>query len=288
MPQGFCCQCASVPVCLTRDIFAAVVSFLSVLSGLLKLGNNSSDAAPEAISPPPPPPPPPPPQQQQQQQQQLHGSAIFSLFWSLGSFTNSDSPKKFTFLFWKLMIDHNGDAVHAFDSLPQGCSVYNWKFDVESCLWSQWSRDLPACNISPGSDAASIIVPTVDGLRHSSMLRLLLSARAHVLFVGGTGTGKTVVVTRTLLDGMPDNCHNHMMSLSARSTANSVQDSIDKRFEKRRKGVFGPPLGSCLAVFVDDMNMPARETFGASPCAEILRQLIGQGGWYDHQELSFR
>ena len=68
------------------------------------------------------------------------------------------------------------------------------------------------------------------------------------------------------------------MSLSARSSANAVQDSIDGRFEKRRKGVYGPPLGCKLAVFVDDMNMPQRETFGASPCAEILRQMVGGEG----------
>ncbi len=108
------------------------------------------------------------------------------------------------------------------------------------------------------------------------------------MFVGATGTGKTVVVTRTLLEGLSENWHNHMMSLSARSTANALQDSIDHRFEKRRKGVYGPPLGSRMAVFVDDMNMPVREFYGASPCAEILRQLVGQGGWYDRQELSFR
>jgi hypothetical protein len=161
-------------------------------------------------------------QQHQQQQQQLHGAAIFSLFWSLGSFTNSVSRQKFTSLFWKLMGDNDGSIISNFDTLPRECHVYDWTFDVASCSWRPWSRDLPACNISPGSDPASIIVPTVNGLSHSYMLRLLLSAKTHVLFVGGTGTGKTVVVTRTLLEGLPDNWHNHMMSLSALSTANSV------------------------------------------------------------------
>jgi dynein heavy chain, axonemal len=227
-------------------------------------------------------------QQQQQQQQQLHGAAIFALFWSLGSLTNSVSRQKFTSLFWQVINDDSTKTVQAIDSLPNGCNVYDWKFDVNLRVWHEWSRDLPACNISASADPASIIVPTVDGLRHESMLLLLLAARAHVLFVGGTGTGKTVVVTRTLLEGLPGNWHNHMMALSARSTANSLQDSIDRCFEKRRKGVFGPPLGHRMAVFVDDMNMPARETFGASPCAEILRQLLGQGGWYDRQELTFR
>jgi dynein heavy chain len=77
-----------------------------------------------------------------------------------------------------------------------------------------------------------------------------------VLFVGGTGTGKTVVVTRTLLEGLPERWQNHMMALSSRSSANALQDSLDLKFEKRRKGVFGPPLGHKLAVFVDDMVRP--------------------------------
>lgn len=35
-----------------------------------------------------------------------------------------------------------------------------------------------------------------------------------------------------------------------------LQDIIDGRLEKQHRGVYGPPAGKHMAVFVDDLNMP--------------------------------
>lgn len=78
------------------------------------------------------------------------------------------------------------------------------------------------------------------------------------------------------------------LNFSAQTSSNRTQKSLEDKLEKKKKNKFGAPPGKKLVFFVDDVNMPAIEQFGAQPPIELLRLFIDKKGLYDRTTLEWK
>ena len=92
--------------------------------------------------------------------------------------------------------------------------------------WKLWIDTIAKedTKISADLEFTQIVVPTMDTARYSFLLTSLLAASKPVLFVGPTGTGKTVYVQKKLLGLPADQYSCIFINYSAQTSANQSQD----------------------------------------------------------------
>lgn len=80
-----------------------------------------------------------------------------------------------------------------------------------------------------------------------------------------------------------------MLNFSAQTSSPSIQQNIESKLEKKKgKKYLGAMGNNKVLLFVDDVNMPSVETYGAQPPIELLRQLLDQGGFYDRPKFFWK
>lgn len=221
---------------------------------------------------------------------------IFAMVWSIGGTINGDSRKKFD-AFFRLLIsgtdkDHpkpGNIKMTKQNVFPDRGTVYDFYFVKQaSGSWNNWiDRVEKGKSVIPkDAKASELMIPTDETARQMFFLEAFLTHNKPLLFIGPTGTGKSAI-TNNYIIGMPkENFLPININFSARTSAGQTQDIIMAKLDRRRKGVYGPPPGKKCVVFVDDLNMPSKEKYGAQPPIELLRQWIDHSHWYDRKDTS--
>ncbi|XP_017769725.1 PREDICTED: dynein heavy chain 7, axonemal-like [Nicrophorus vespilloides] len=234
---------------------------------------------------------------------QLEGVFFFSCIWGMGGTLDGESRKKFNVMFRGLLEKEFPEEVtedlgipfeiqkpekpYIF-GLPLAETIFDYRYIKESKgKWVKWSDDLE--NLPPipkDIPVNQIIIPTIETVRNMALMQLFVTHEKAAMFIGPTGTGKSVYVIDFLLKKNDNNLYKPLfINFSAQTSANQTQDIIMSKLDKRRKGVYGPPVGKKSVIFVDDVSMPLKETYGAQPPIELLRQWFDHQIWYDRKEI---
>ncbi|GMI06146.1 hypothetical protein TrVE_jg2421 [Triparma verrucosa] len=254
-------------------------------------------------------------------QQDIECCFMQSIMWSIGGSCNPTGQKNFDAFFKEILEDKEMECLQNHVGVSNLLGVRGWsvpKFDEEpeepeegqepkpkrvfkgdllmpmplpktfyeyvyvDGKWKTWEDTLDKFVIPDDAVFADIVVSNKYTAQFSYFCDLLLKRGKKALFCGPTGTGKSTYVLNAITKEFDQNEYRPIiLGFSAKTSANMTQDIIHGKLDKRRKGMFGPPKGQVAIVFVDDLNMPEVETYGAQPPIELLRQMIDNGGYYD-------
>ncbi|PNJ39368.1 DNAH14 isoform 1 [Pongo abelii] len=78
------------------------------------------------------------------------------------------------------------------------------------------------------------------------------------------------------------------INFSTNITAAKTKEMILKKLIRRTKDTLGAPKNNRILIFIDDMNMPVSDTYGAQPPLELIRQLLDLGGVYDTKKNTWK
>ena len=212
---------------------------------------------------------------------------IFCLVWSVGAaVVEKDRSRLDQFIKeicgWNT-IDNgpNMDRHVPVGSLPERGTLFDYLFDVELRRWTSWKSMVPAYQAPIDGKFSSILVPTADTVRSTWILRTLVEAGLPVLFVGESGTAKTVIIEKYLNGMEAETTALLTMNFSSRTTSMDVQRTLQDNVEKRTQKIFGPTPGKTLMVFIDDLNMPKIDLYGTQQPIALLKLLLDKGYMFD-------
>lgn len=171
--------------------------------------------------------------------------------------------------------------------LPPATSSYSL-IDYEIGLnhggeWSLWHSKVPQIEIETHKVASpDVVVPTVDTVRHETLLNTWLAEHKPLVLCGPPGSGKTMTLFNSLRS-LPD-MEVVGLNFSSATTPELVLKTFDHYCEYRKtpNGIVLSPIqiNKWLILFCDEINLPQVDKYGTIRVISFLRQLVECGGFY--------
>jgi hypothetical protein len=181
-------------------------------------------------------------------------------------------------------------------SMSPGQSLFDFDFSLEKGEWSQWASRVPTLTIDSASVfESSLVVPTIDTIRHARMLELFMASAVTtptsndnsfessssssssllpppVVLCGPPGSGKTMLLNSVLSSKniLKDDVLVSTLSFSSSTSIESIMRSIEQycEYKKSGDGWTLQPVSSNTAVTV-----VGQEIISSSPSSLVSSSL---------------
>ena len=164
--------------------------------------------------------------------------------------------------------------------------LINCFLDPETVELRLFSEQLEKTPVEISYPLWEVVVPTVDTAKLTAIASWHLKLGRNVFLTGATGTGKSVLASSLLKQLSNTNTFDTFKyNFSAQTNSGTLQDSILSSLFLLSQKARGARAQRRNIIHIDDVNMPAREQFGAQPPIELLRQLVDTGYLYERKEM---
>ncbi|KAB0795153.1 hypothetical protein PPYR_11992 [Photinus pyralis] len=222
----------------------------------------------------------------------IQGSFMMGLAWGLGSILDTPSRYKFDEFFKSIFKDAEAPIPPLIEklevSIPSEGIIFDYCFVFKSKgSWKYWPDVIKTMKVDEAKDIHQVLIPTVDTVKYMYMIDLHIKYSFPILLIGPSGTGKSFYVQDLLMNRLDQEKYEPaFITFTVKLSAAQTQELIISKLTKRKRGHYGPSAGKSFVMFVDDLNMPVKETYGSQPPIELLRQYFDHKHWYNLKDTS--
>ena len=165
---------------------------------------------------------------------------------------------------------------------PASAPIIDYEVNIAG-EWVPWSTKVPQIEVETHKVATpDIVVPTLDTVRHESLLYTWLADHKPLVLCGPPGSGKTMTLF-SALRALPD-MEVVGLNFSSATSPELLLKTFDHYCEYRKtpNGVVLAPvqLGKWLVLFCDEINLPDMDKYGTQRVISFIRQIVEQGGFW--------
>lgn len=219
----------------------------------------------------------------------IEATFITAGVWGLGGILDADSRVRFNEFYRNLWkgLDERYPFPENFEKsdliIPSDGLLIDYFYHYrKKGTWKYWPDISDALKVEDANNIQQVLVPTVETQKYMSMVQTHIQNKLPILLVGPTGTGKSFYMQDLLMNQMDQTFYTPaFITFTVKISANQTQELVISKLNKRKRGHYGPSKGKTAVIFIDDLNMPAKDTYGSQPPIELLRQYFDHKNWYD-------